>query len=419
MVSQEVRSALNSIETSSPADKPSSYISLLQRIVTSCAPDNLAANLLAYAKSILGDSLGIVASRPLLGAFAEQFQQIKDTDIKVEVGQRVLELLAPKVVSYEEQDSKIKEYLADAYEQQEDFISSAKILQTITLDSSQRSVSDEEKAAVWIRIMRCYLEEDDPTSAYTYLNRVKNVIHKIENTETKLQFKLSQARIYDSQRQFLDASQAYYSLSLETVIDEEERLQALAAAIKCAVLAPAGPQRARMLGRLYKDERASHIEEHGILEKMFLERLISPAEVKAFSSKLQPHHLAKTADGSTVLDKAVMEHNVLGVSRIYLNIGTDRLSELLGIDADRAEELAAKMIEQGRMSGYIDQVDRYIYFQGEGSGKRKTGHAEKVVGAELRKWDANVQGVAEDVEKVTTMIQNQHPDFYASQMENK
>jgi COP9 signalosome complex subunit 4 len=74
------------------------------------------------------------------------------------------------------------------------------------------------------------------------------------------------------------------------------------------------------------------------------------------------------------------------------------------------------MLEQGRLAGYIDQIDRYVFFEGEASGERKTGHAERVVGKELRKWDANVTGLAEEVEKVTSMIQNQYPEFYASQV---
>ncbi|KAF2468125.1 COP9 signalosome-like protein complex subunit 4 [Lindgomyces ingoldianus] len=416
MSSPEVSSAIKAIETAPAADKPSRYNSLLQTVLKTSNSSNLAANLIAFASSLLGDPLGIVASRPLLAAFVEQFRKVEDADVKVEVGQQVLDLLAPKVVSYEEQDTQIKEILADAYEAQEDYRGSAKILQTITLDSSQRAVSNDDKAKIWVRIVRCYLEEEDPTSAFTYLNRVKNVIHSVQDKETRLMFQLSQARIHDSQRAFLDASQAYYTISLETVIAEEERLHGLSSAIVCAVLAPAGPQRARTLAKLYKDERAHQVEEFSILEKMFLDRLLSPAEVKAFSEKLQPHHLAKMSDGSTVLDKAVLEHNLLGASKLYNNIGIDQLGELLGVDADRAEDYAAKMLEQGRLAGYIDQIDRLIFFEGEGSGERKTGHAERIVGKELRKWDANVQGLAEEVERVTTMIQNQYPEFYATQM---
>jgi COP9 signalosome complex subunit 4 len=410
MPSSEVASALQAIESVTAANKPARYSSVLQGIATSSSPDDLAEDLNAYAKALLDDSLGVVVLRPLLAAFVDQYRAIKSPDVKVEVGEEVIGLLRQKGVGqFEEHDTQIKEILADAHEENNDYIKSAQTLQSITLDSTQKALTSDDKAKVWIRIVRCYLEEDDPTSAFTHLNKVKTVIHSVQDKETKLMFQLSQARIYDSQRAFLDAAQAYYTLSLESTVDEEERLQALSSAIVCAVLAPAGPLRARMLAKLYKDERANQVEEFGILEKMFLDRLLSPAEIKAFGDKLQPHHLARTADGSTVLDKAVLEHNLLGASKLYNNIGIDQLGELLGIDADKAEDYAAKMLEQGRLAGYIDQIDRLIFFEGEGSGQRKTGHAERVMGKELRKWDANVQSLAEEVEKVTTMIQNQYP----------
>ena len=66
------------------------------------------------------------------------------------------------------------------------------------------------------------------------------------------------------------------------------------------MLAPAGPQRSRVLSKLFKDERTLDLEEFGILEKMFLDRLISATEVEKFASKLDPHQLARMSDGSTV-----------------------------------------------------------------------------------------------------------------------
>ena len=408
MASTEVTSALKQIEGPEFSAKTTAYNELLSKILAN--PTNIAPNLVAYLQSLLSDAVGIVASRPLVASFVEQFKTIEDAEVKIEVGQQAIELLRPKVISYEEQDTAVKMILADAYQEQEDYSAAAKMLQKISLDSSQRVVPPNEKASIWIRIVRCYLEEDDPTSATGYLNRIKNVLHEVTDKTTRVMFQLSQARIFDSQRNFLDASAAYYSLSLEdTAVDEDERLQALSAAITCAVLAPAGPQRAKTLARLYKDDRAGQTEDFSILEKIFLNRLLSPDEVKAFAAKLAPHQLAKTADGSTVLDKAVLEHNLLAASRLYSNIGFSQLGVLLGIDAIRAEDYAAQMIEQGRLAGYIDQIDELIYFEGEGSGERKVGHAEGQVGKELRKWDANVQGLAEEVEKVASLIQLQCP----------
>ena len=398
---------LVAIESKPASEKYDLYNNLLDHVFADSeeAQANRAENITAVAESLLGDSLGIVASRPLLASWVNRFRTLQDAEVKVEVGQRILERLAPKVVSYEEQDTQIKEILADAYETQDDFRSSAKILQTITLDSSQKTVSNDDKARVWVRIVRCYLEEEDPTSAFSYLNRVKNVIFDVHDPVTRLMFQLSQARIFDSQRQFLEASQTYYILSQATIVDEEERLQALSSSIVCGVLAPAGPQRAKTLAKLYKDERATQVEEFSILEKMFLDRIISPAEVKAFAEKLKPHHLAKTADGSTVLDKAVLEHNLLAASRLYQNIAIDNLGVLLGTDAERAESYAAAMMESDRLSGSIDQIAGIIHFNTKEGGKESSS-------MDLRAWDANIQGLAEEVEKVTTMLQREEAGWY-------
>jgi len=413
MSSTELANVLTSLEDIPAAKKPQAYNELLNNILNSSPSDTLAANLVAFVQSVLGDSVGIVASRPILAAFVERFRQIPDPDVRIEVGTQAVEAMQPKVVSYEEQDTQIKLVLADAYQENEDYVSSAKVLQTITLDSSQRAVSDNDKAEIWIRITRCYLEEEDPTNALTYLNRVKNVIHAVTDQTTRLAFQLSQARISDSQRNFLDASTSYLNVSLENALDEDDRMQALSASVISAVLAPAGPKRARQLARLYKDDRAYQAPEHGILEKIFLDRVLTPAEVKAFSEKLRPHQMAQTADGSTVLDKAVLEHNLLAASRLYSNIGIKELGTMLGVDPDKAEVYAAQMIEQSRLAGYIDQIDEVVYFEGTIG---QSNGAGPVGPKELRTWDANVQGLAEDVERVASLIQTEHPEFYAAHM---
>lgn len=284
---------------------------------------------------------------------------------------QIVDLLAPKIVSFEQQDTELKFILADAHEAEDDFRASAKTLETISLESSQRAVTDDQKAKVWMRICRCYLEEDDTTSALSYLNRIKQIIFSVTDQTTRLQFQLSQARISDSQRAFLDASAAYLALSNEAIIDEDERLRALSSAITCAVLAPAGPLRARQLAKLYKDERTSSTPEFSILEKIFLDRILAPSEVAAFAANLESHQLAKTSDGSTVLDKAVLEHNLLAVSRIYSNISFQNLGALLGVDADRAEVYASAMVESNRLSGAIDQIEEVIHFNTKGGNSSK------------------------------------------------
>lgn len=151
----------------------------------------------------------------------------------------------------------------------------------------------------------------------------------------------------------------YYELS--QVLGEGERLSSLECAAVCAILAAAGPQRSRMLGTLYKDERTQQLEVYAIMEKMYalillsyslpfpsvlvltsllryLERILRKHEVEKFAQRLKPHQMAVLSDGSTVLDRAVTEHNLLSASRLYNNISFTELGTLLDIAPAKVRE---------------------------------------------------------------------------------
>lgn len=395
------------------------YQHLITNINSLSSPDHIAADLTAVADAVLDGALGVVNTRTLVADLLAALRGLANHDLWIQVGQHVVRAIptTPLSSSLVEQAAALRELVATAHEANDDFLAAAKVLAEIPLDSSQRRVPDADKAAIWIRIVRDYLEVDDSTTAETYLNKLKNVMHTIADPELNLHFRLSAARIQDSNRQFLQASKSYHAISFSPAIAEDERLHTLGMAVRCAVLAPAGPTRSRALGQLYKDERAAGLAEHGILEKMFLDRLLSAGEVAKFAQDLAPHQLAKTSDGSTVLAKAVVEHNLLSASRLYSNIGFDELGLLLGLDGGRAEDTTARMIEQGRLAGSIDQIERVIWFEGgDASGERGSGRAEVPVGKEMRRWDGNVQALAEDVERLTDALQAEFPEFVATQI---
>ncbi|KAI1214192.1 uncharacterized protein F4807DRAFT_407045 [Annulohypoxylon truncatum] len=426
MTSPKIAQALSQLQAG--GDAASHLETILSDLKTLSTPETISADLCAVADAILSPNahLGVVAQRTLIERLVSAVRALEQPDLWIGVGEHILAVLSASASSasagdptttttsgtFLEQTVQLRELLADAHEANEDHILAARALSEIPLDSSSRRVTPEQRVAVWVRIVRNYLEVDDTTTAETYLNKLKNVIYQVSDPTLNLHFRLSQARIQDAKREFLAASQAYHDISLSAAVSEDERLHTLAMAVKCAILAPAGPLRSRALGRLFKDERAASLPEFGMLEKMLFDRLLAPAEVRKFAEGLAPHQLALTADGTTVLARAVVEHNLLGVSRLYSNIGFDDLGVLLGLDADKAEDTTAKMIEQGRLVGSIDQIDRVIWFEGgEASGEKGSGRAEVKVGREMRRWDANVQSLAEEVENVTNALQREFPEF--------
>jgi len=69
-----------------------------------------------------------------------------------------------------------------------------------------------------------------------------------------------------------------------------------------------------------KDERCSKLKIYPILQKVFLERILRRPEIDAFAEELRPHQKALLLDKSTVLDWAMIEHNLLVASKLYTNI---------------------------------------------------------------------------------------------------
>src|SRR5437667_376586 len=53
------------------------------------------------------------------------------------------------------------------------------VLAEIPLDSPQRRVGAAERARVWIRIVRNYLEDDETATAEVYLNKLKPIMHQL------------------------------------------------------------------------------------------------------------------------------------------------------------------------------------------------------------------------------------------------
>jgi COP9 signalosome complex subunit 4 len=211
--------------------------------------------------------------------------------------------------------------------------------------------------------------------------------------------------------------------------------------VTCAVLAPAGPVRSRILAALCRDERTADLPAYNILSKMFLDHILRPSEVHEFEKTLRTHQLAKIAQStneqlaaravatgaddeeedepiddtpkskrtgpSTVLDRAVLEHNLLASSKIYNNITFRGLGALLDLTPAAAENMARRMIEQGRLKASIDQVDRLIIFQtnyeednaqGKAGGLGDVEQTEEDTGAPFTKrWDMQIRMTAANV----------------------
>ena len=65
-----------------------------------------------------------------------------------------------------------------------------------------------------------------------------------------------------------------------------------------------------------------------------MERMIFRSSVEWFAKQLKQHQLAVDANSYSVLDQAVMTHNLLCASSLYINITFEELGALLEIPSE-------------------------------------------------------------------------------------
>lgn len=268
--------------------------------------------------------------------------------------------------------AQLREHLAARYEKEEAWSAAAAVLAGIDLESGQRVLEPAFKLATCVRVAQLYLEDDDAANADTFLKRAGFLLAEVGDPALELQYNTCFARILDAKRRFLEAATRYHALSQLAVreiggriVAEEELVEALNAAVVCAVLAAAGPQRSRVLATLYKDARCAALPTYDMLQQVHLGRLLRPAGVAVFAEQLRPHQLATGGDGLTVLGRAVLEHNVTACAKLYRNIAFGELGALLGCSEGQAAKIAAKMVVEGRLKGCIDEVAAMLFFEDE------------------------------------------------------
>ncbi|PRD32056.1 UNVERIFIED_CONTAM: COP9 signalosome complex subunit 4 [Trichonephila clavipes] len=298
----------------------------------------------------------------------------------------------------------IRQHLADIYENEQSWREAANVLVGIPLETGQKQYSVNYKLDTYLKIARLYLEDDDPVQAEAFINRASLLQAESKDEHLQVYYKVCYARVLDYRRKFIEAAQRYNELSYRTIIHEDERVNSLKSALICTILASAGQQRSRMLATLFKDERCQQLPAYGILEKMYLDRIIRRSELEEFSAMLLSHQKAKTTDGSTILDRAVIEHNLLSASKLYNNITFDELGSLLEIPPMKAEKIASQMITEGRMNGHIDQIDSIVNFE------------YKEV---LPSWDKQIESLCFQVNNIIEKVTQHAPEWMAQAMEEQ
>ena len=343
-----------------------------------------------------------IVSRPAMEHLAREIKSLKDDPLRT-LCQYAISKLEPRVLSFEEADKSIKKHLADILINEEDYSQAAMTLSSIGLD---QHVSDKEKAQTYLRIAELYLADDDTVTAETFIKKTTPYLNAVsDDLQARMRYQVSYGRILDAKRNFLEASRRFYNISLEVgkKIEESDLMELLNKAIVCTILAKAGPQRSRMLGALFKDARTRRSTHTRVLESMYKQRLLKKADCQTFDDSLMAHQKATLADGSTVLEKAVTEHNMLACAKLYHNISFQELGSLLEISPERAEHIAATMISEERLRGSIDQIDGLLSFIDDNDSGR--------VNLRMHAWDSAISSVCTTLNNCVEQVVKTYPSL--------
>jgi len=386
--------ALQKINAISDKDE---RIESYKKLLTSLFDKADASGLKESIKHIVTAST--IISRPVLKELVDNLKKAPDP-LHKDVAKTALDVLGQgHAVQFEEQISDLNYNLAKVLIREgNEFLEAARVLQAIPLETGQRNYPIEKKVKIWVMIAQLYLEEDKSFEAERFINKAAPLTGQIKKDKLLLKYKSAFVRNQDFNRKFPEAALSYYRLS-QTVPREEDRMISLESGVRCAVLSPAGPQRSRILAMYYKDDKTPRLDSYTVLEKMFLERILKKEEIQAFSNSLLEHQKAIMSGGKTILEQAVIEHNLLAASKVYNNITFDELATLLDVTPDLAEKIASKMISEERLVGSINQTARLLYFKNPANAN------------DLTLWDQHIEHACSSVNAILDKITKKYPHF--------
>lgn len=344
----------------------------------------------------------MVHARILLNDLLERIKLLSDENA-LEVLRYILEKLSSRIISFEDQIVYIRQALSFIYERTGSYSEAAEVLIGIPLFNGQKEYSIDFKTEVYLRISQLYLLNKDKDKAEGYINRASMLQSEIKDNTLKIKYKLAYANFLDYKSKYLEAAQRYIEASHSYTLSEEQRNEALNNAILSTILAGAGKKRSRFLSTLYKDERCQHSPLFQMLEKMYLEKIIKKSDIQLFYTLMKDHQRASQMDDDTSqVDKAIIEHNLLSVSKIYKSISFEQLSALLQVDEYKVEKYASKMIFEDRMNGQIDQIARIIIFEKS---------------SKLFTFDKQIQTICFHVNDLVDSIVQKYPNYNEKKMD--
>ena len=112
-----------------------------------------------FIEAIVNENVSLVISRQLLSEVGNTLAQLEDSVSKA-VSHFTIEVVQPRVISFEDQVVTIRTHLADIYEREQNWSEAAKVLVGIPLETGQKQYSVDFKLETYLKISRLVNSSD-------------------------------------------------------------------------------------------------------------------------------------------------------------------------------------------------------------------------------------------------------------------
>ena len=186
---------------------------------------------------------------------------------------------------------------------------------------------------------------------------------KKQKKEISLEELFQRAEAADSSEKY-SISANYYFLILSRHLsdvskDKSKFNQVLYKFIFDTIMSNNVTQQERLMNFLYQNDKLGMAEYKPIFEKFFNYQIIYLEDLDALKQKLPQTHK------NINITKALFEHNIYSLSRVFTNISFSSLEKFLKMKIDDIMRLCIVMINEGTIKAKIDDNSKFLLFEQE------------------------------------------------------
>ena len=186
---------------------------------------------------------------------------------------------------------------------------------------------------------------------------------KKQKKEISLEELFQRAEAADSSEKYSISANYYFlilSRHLNTVSKDKSKFnQVLYKFIFDAIMSNNVTQQERLMNFLYQNDKLGMAEYKPIFEKFYNYQIIYLEDLKDLKKNLPNTHK------NINIAKALFDHNIYSLSRVFTNISFSSLEKFLKIKIDDITRMCISMINEGNIKAKIDDNSKFLLFEQE------------------------------------------------------